>query len=355
MRAQGPLHEGHLAEAVRRGLITDDQREAILAMARSESIDAAVNVADLRWTVVVQGVAASLVAVLPGIAILAEASDENPVVLMLASLFAVMVFGAFGWIARERGWGRVPAAIFTAAMAPYAGGVAMFALDAGWRSVLGRGRADQMLSGALTSRDVDLTWAALLATGALVAVGASWVIARGRANGPVWAVPAVALTPLAIALCIVFDTGSESERGICVTLLAVALAGVSAAWALRARLQRGGVDGASWFELGVFAPLLAVLVGRMTNHTGEMAAWIAAASIVAVGGVRTRRWTYQLMGALGLFATMLVGFRHESVAMRAGVVVALATVLAAAAHSMRRTEAERALREPPRAAMTYWE
>lgn len=355
MRAQGPLHEGHLAEAVRRGLITDDQREAILAMARSESIDAAVNVADLRWTVVVQGVAASLVAVLPGVAILAEAPEESPVVLLLASLLAVMVFGAFGWIARERGWGRAPASMLSAAMAPYAGGVAMFALDAAWRSVLGRGRADQMLSGALTSRQVDLTYAALFATGALVAVGAAWVIARGRPNGPVWAVPAVALTPLAMSLWIVVDTSAESERGLCVTLAAVALAGVSAAWALRARLQRGGVDGASWFELGVFAPLLVLLVGRVANHTGEMTAWLAAASIVAVGGVRTRRWTYQLVGALGLFATVLVGLRHEAVAMRAGAVVALAAVLAAAAHSMRRTEAERALREAPRAALTYWE
>jgi hypothetical protein len=351
MRTQGPLHEGHLAEAVRRGLIHDDQREAILAMVRSESIGAGGNVPDLRWTVVVQGIAAVLTAVVPGIALLSRMDEESSVVLLLLSITAAVLFGALGRVVRARGWGRVAASIFTAAIAPYVGGAAMFALKARWRGVLDRQGPSEILSEVADGA----IYGTLLATGVLVAIATSWLITRQRPNGPAWSTPAVGIYPLALSARLMFFDGAVSDVGWCALFVTTAIVGLTAAWALRPHMQRGGVDGAAWFELGAFAPLLAILEERVARHPDERGWWFLAALMVATGGVVARRWTYQLVGALGLLGAVLVGLRRETINTRTGVILALSVLLAVAAHWMRRFEARRARQEAPTAPMTYWE
>lgn len=356
MRGRGPLHEGHLAEAVRRGIITDDQREALVAMARSESIDANVSVPDLRWTVVVQGIAAALAVLVPGATLLAQIGDVSEPILLASSAFCALLFGGLAWLARDRGWGRVPASIFSAAIAPYAGGLAMFALDLVGPGVLGPGRVDAMLSGQLTSATYVGTLARLFIAGAGVAIATSTHVARARRNGPVCSVAAACLTPIAYAVMWLVTGDAQITETMKNSALAAAIVvGITLAWRLRAKLRQGGVDGASWFELGVFAPAGIVLFVRLWDHAADAGTWLALSAAVAVGGVRARRWTYQLVGALALLTTTLVGLRHDPLVTRGGALVAVCAVLAIAAHEIRRSEARRAGREAPTETLTFWE
>lgn len=356
MRARGPIHEGHLAEAVRRGLITDDQREAIVAMARSESIDSNVSAPDLRWTVVVQGIAAALAVLVPGVTLLAQVGDVSEPILLAASAFGALLFGGLGWLARDRGWGRVPASIFTAAIAPYAGGLAMFALDLAGPGALGPSRLDGMLSGQLTTAEFMRALARLFIAGAGVAMASATWVSRARRNGPACAVAAACITPIAYSVMWLLAGDAEITEAMKNAALASAiLVGITLSWRLRARLRQGGVDGASWFELGLFAPAGVVLIERFSNDAHEVGPWLALSAAVAVAGVRARRWTYQLVGALAMLTTTLVGLRHEALAARGGALVAVCAVLAIAAQSIRRSEVARAVHEAPTQTLTLWE
>lgn len=356
MRARGPIHEGHLAEAVRRGIITDDQREALVAMARSASIDSNVSAPDLRWTVVVQGIAAALVVLVPGATLLAQIGEVSEPILLAASAFGALLFGGLAWIARDHGWGRVPASIFSAAIAPYAGGLAMFALDLAGPGVLGPSRVDGMLSGQLTTAAFMRTLAGLFIAGAGVSIASATYVARARRNGPVCAVAAACITPIAYAAMWLLAGDAEITEAMKNTALASAiLVGIALSWRLRAGLRQGGVDGASWFDLGLFAPAGIVLIARFSSDAHEVGPWLALSAAVAVAGVRARRWTYQLVGALAMLTATLVGLRHGTLVTRGGALVAVCAVLAVAAHSIRRREAARAIHEAPSETLTFWE
>lgn len=356
MRGQAPLHEGHLAEAVRRGVITDAQREALLALARSEANPIAGHIPDLRWTVVVQGIAAALAVIVPGVVLLAQIPQLSEPVQIAASLFAALLFGALGWVARERGWGRVPASIFSAAVAPYLGGVAMFSVDLAWRGALGPQSFDSTVTGELTTAQRDTTFAVLLIVGAVAAMVSTALLTRARPNGPAWSVASVCLTPLTMGVVVaVAPRAQSSDVMLYVILAASALVGVALSSWQRARLQRGGIDGAAWFELGLFGPTGILMIARLWRHSDELAPWLIVAAVVAVAGALTRRWTYQLVGALGLVTATLAGLHEQTFAVRSGAVVAVAVALAFAAQSMRRREAERAMREPAREPLSYWE
>ena len=69
------LHESHLLEAVRRKILSNDQMEQVLALARSSPAGGAV--ADVRWATVVQGLIAAAAVMGSGIGILADVSDHG--------------------------------------------------------------------------------------------------------------------------------------------------------------------------------------------------------------------------------------------------------------------------------------
>src|SRR4051812_25338725 len=70
-----PLHESHLLEAVRRKMISSDQRERGLARARAPPADG--TIADVRWATVVQGLIAAAAVMGSGLGILIDAGDNG--------------------------------------------------------------------------------------------------------------------------------------------------------------------------------------------------------------------------------------------------------------------------------------
>src|SRR5262249_11239847 len=98
--------------------------------------------ADLRWTTVVLGLAAAMVTVVPGVALLAHLRASSAGDAVALAVMGGMASALVGWMAHARGWGRVPAAILTAAVAPYAGGAAMLAVDGVLRHAMTDHRGD---------------------------------------------------------------------------------------------------------------------------------------------------------------------------------------------------------------------
>jgi hypothetical protein len=356
MRANGPLHEGHLAEAVRRGVLTHDQMEAVLALARSGANPGDVNVPDLRWTAVVQGIAAAVAVLVPGFMLLAQMSALSEPLLLALSALAALSFGGLGWLARDRGWGRVPASILTAGVVPYVGAITMFAVDFAWRGVLGVAGRDRDLAGAYTLAQANRTSATLFLAASLTVAVFTALLTRARRNGPAWSAPGACVSVAVLSALVFAMPEDAAPRGITLVAQTVAIAVITATGARwRPWLQRGGVDGAAWFELGVFAPLLLVAHVSLHNDSQQLLPWLVASIAVGVAGVLLRRWTYQLAGALGALAATAVGLRHDPVATRGASLVALSVVIALVAQWQRHREASAALHEPPREALSYWE
>ncbi len=330
--------------------------EAVLALARSGANPGDINVPDLRWTAVVQGIAAAVAVLVPGFTLLATMRDLSEPVLLALSALAALSSGGLGWLARDRGWGRVPASILTAGVVPYAGAIAMFVLDLAWRGVLGVGGRDRDLAGAYTLAQSNRTSATLFLAASLTVAVVTALLTRARRNGPAWSAPGACVSVAVLAaLVVAMPEGNAADRlwPFALTLVLAAITATVSLW--RPRLQRGGVDGASWFELGLFAPLLLVAQVSLHNDSARLLQWLGASIAVGAVGVALRRWTYQLTGALAALATTFMGLRQEPITTRGGAFVAVAVVIALVAQWQRHREATAALHEPPREALSYWE
>ena len=70
-----PLHESHLLEAVRQKILSSDQMEQVLALARARPAGGAI--ADVRWATVVQGLLASAAVGGSALGILVDTTDHG--------------------------------------------------------------------------------------------------------------------------------------------------------------------------------------------------------------------------------------------------------------------------------------
>jgi hypothetical protein len=113
VRIQYHLQERHLAEAVRRKVITDSQREALLALARSMAAAEGGAAPDLGWIDLVQGTVAAAAAGVFAIWLLDNLYRLSPVALLAYSLAATACLWGLGFAIRRTGQGRIAAAVLT--------------------------------------------------------------------------------------------------------------------------------------------------------------------------------------------------------------------------------------------------
>lgn len=333
MRAQRPLSDAHLAEAVRRGVITTDQMEALLALARSDAAPGSA-APDLRWTHVVLGVASAVAVLVPGLTLLSGGPEHRELALAGECAVALVLCALAGRFVRARGWGRAPAAILTTGAAPYAGGVALSLAFL----ALGPGVSNrQGFSG--------------IAVGLLVATGVAIGIWRARRVGPALGLVGF-LVPFAtpVAARLVRPDGEATPYRVAIVVTAVAclaLAALRPSWG-----RRDGVDGRSWWELGAFAAAAFIVTIGLSEGLVAVAVWAPAALGVGLIGLWARRWTYQLAGLLGVLWFLCRGLASEPALTKAASLVGVALLVAAATQWQRRRE----LREVvPRESLSYWE
>jgi hypothetical protein len=329
MRAQRPVSDAHMAEAVRRGVITAEQMEALLALARSEASPGGA-LPDLRWTGVVSALAATVAVLAPGLALLFEARSHDELGLAGASGAALVAFGLSGSLARARGWGRAPAAILTAGVAPYAGGVAMFLV-------------------CLAPEHWGMARQTAVTT--LVAILVGLALWRSRRVGPALAVAGFCL-PFAVMAAVRLGWPGETMTLFRMTVLATSLLSLAVASARPSWGRRGGVDGTSWWELGTFAAAALSVTAGFDEGLGGIAVWAPVALLVAALGLLRHRWTYQLAGTLGLLWFLGLGLHDASMAVQSGALVGFCVLVATATQWQRRRES---LRVAEREVLSYWE
>lgn len=352
MRAQRPVSDAHMAEAVRRGVITAEQMEALLALARSEATPGEARLPDLRWTAVVSALAATVAVLAPGFAMLLDIGADDLTVAG-ASAAALVVCAIAGRVVRVRGWGRAPAAVLTAGVAPYAGGVALGLVRLGLERVgvpttLGFGYGAQQPQPFLQFyRGVAIQ--ILVAT--LVATLAGAAIWRARRVGPTLAVSGFFLPFVVMAAGrVVWPLASMTPFRLAVVATSVLSLAIAAGRSVRGRGE--GVDGTSWWELGAFAAAAVSITAGFSDGLGGVALWTPAALLVGALGLWSRRWTYQLAGTLGLLWFLGLGLWREPMAVRAAALVGVCALVATATQWQRRRESRRVVE---REVLAYWE
>lgn len=333
MRGTPIIQERHLAEAVRRKVITHDQAEGILAIVRSATAEGDHQAPDLGWIGGLQGALAAGLVLFTVVTAQEPADVRHPVVAMLKALgLALPLLGAGLWLRRFR-WAAVPSAVLTAGSV-----VPLWGLGAGAATLLGfvpRGgdyayywRFHEyayaagvvvVCAGALGLWRALRVGPALGVAGSAVAFGTVLVVERWFNNHGYW---------------------NWSQRTALVAAVGALIAGAAA---LLDRGRKDRADGAFWLAIPGLGALGISAAERIDRSAGEALPWTLAALLVGWLGYKLERRVWLLCSAAGLLFYPAFGFSEA----RAGDTVTWtafgfsAAAVALGAHLVRRRSLER--------------
>lgn len=274
-----PLHESHLLEAVRRKIVTSDQMEQVLALARSLPPDGAV--ADVRWATVVQGLIAGAAVMGSGLGLLIDVGD-NGVTLGTAAYSAVglAVCLALSHYLGRFSWGRAPGSIVRAGAAVWSFGVFMglLGLVIPLQRQVAYGSEYYGMYDSFRTRLNTASALALLASG-LVALGL-WRLRRCAPALGVAGMHAMLAVTMYVTSPASGTYHSAPQQAIVVLLAGAALFAVAS---VLDRLPRGAVDGTFWLYPVAMFPMGCAAILRIDRHEGEVSIWLPLA--LALGAV----------------------------------------------------------------------
>jgi len=275
------LHESHLLEAVRRKILSNDQMEQVLALARSSPAGGAV--ADVRWATVVQGLIAAAAVMGSGIGILADVSDHGADLShAVGCTFGLATFVALAHVLDRYSWGRVPGSILRAGAAVWSFGIIIGLLSLVMplhRYIPPSSDIDYYAGYESFRTRLNLGFALSSGASGLVALG----IWRFRRCAPAMGV-AGAHAMMAIAMLATSPASStyhSAEHQASLVMLAGGA--IFAAATVLDRLGRGPVDGAFWLYPVAMFPMGIAAVTRIDRHEGEVVLWLPLA--LALGAV----------------------------------------------------------------------
>ncbi len=303
MRINTLLHERHLLQAVQRGLITQEQAEALLVLARSEAGGGA-RMPDTGWLALAQAAVAAVVVVAVAIANTEHTWRTSGAEEIVRGLGAMVVFLGLGLGLRRVRVAEAPASVLLAGA-----GLQLLGVGHGW------GRLGVLDSYA--SRGIG--WGFVLVLGAGLAM---W---RWMRVGPALAVASFGALGVCVEVCKeVFGLRGDLRLGAVVGLSALALLALSAL--IDRASARPPVDGAFWISLTAGAALS--LAGAIVIDREPVVFFPALLVALGVGyfALRTRRRV--LLAGVGVSLFALPPFA-ASEAHLGDTVVALAMVCSA--------------------------
>jgi hypothetical protein len=274
-----PLHESHLLEAVRRKILTSDQMEQVIALARSTPAEG--HVADVRWATVVQGLIAGAAVMGSAMGIMIDTADHGVTLGTAAySALGLAAFVALAHYLNRFSWGRVPASILRAGAAVWSFGVVVGLLSLG----LHLNRFDPDGRDYYVGYDAfraNLSVAYIAAGVASALVGAAlWRFAR---TGPALGVAgAHIMIGTAMAATSPSSPVHYSSNGQALVVMAAGAVVFLAAVVLD-RLPRRAVDGAFWLYPVAMFPMGIAALMRIDRHEAEVFFWLPLA--LALGGL----------------------------------------------------------------------
>lgn len=294
-----PLHESHLLEAVRRKIVSSDQMEQVLALARSMPAGGAV--ADVRWATAVQGLIAAAAVMGSGLGILADTSDHG--VSLGTTAYSALGLGVFLGLAHFLGrysWGRVPGAILRAGSSVWSFGVVLGLLSLAMplQHYTGGYGPDYYAGYSAARASLDTAYALSGLAAALFALGL-WRLWR--------CAPALGLAGVHVvvaATTLLTSPGTRAFHGSDAQALGVMAVGgaLFAAAAALDRFARGPVDGAFWLYPVAMFPMGCAAVMRLDRHEGEVFLWLPLAlGLGAVAYANGRRFPLILSAVATVF------------------------------------------------------
>ncbi len=283
MRMNTLLHERHLLEAVRQGVISQTQAEALLNLARTEAGGAG-RVPDTSWLGLAQAAMSAVVVGGVCVAIVGHPYRTPAGLELTAALSAGGLFLGAGLALRRWRVAEAPAAVLL-------GGAVLQLLG------VGHGVARLLHPDVAPSHNVEWGFAPVFLAGL-----AMW---RGMRVGP--ALAAAGLAVVAFSL-----EGARSALGFYGyqrEIVAFALAGITltaaSLWMDRAK-NRPPVDGAFWLSLGG-AMSLAIGGAELVDREPGMALPAAIVALL-VGGLALKRRRRVLLGMVGVSLFALPSF-----------------------------------------------
>lgn len=279
MRMNTLLHERHLLEAVRQGVISQTQAESLLNLARTEAGGAG-RVPDTSWLGLAQAAVAA--AVVGGVCV---ASVDHPWrtpagLELMQSLGAGVLFLAVGLTLRRMRTAEAPAAVLL-------GGAVL--------QLLGVGHALARLLHPFVSPSHNVEW------GFVPVFLAGLAMWRGMRVGPALAVAGLAVVAFSLEASREMLGFYGYRREIVAFTLAGAALMAASLWMDRAKI-RPPVDGGFWLSLGG-AMSLAIAGAELIDR--EPAMFVPAAIVaLAVGHLALKRRRRVLLAMVGaaLFA-----------------------------------------------------
>lgn len=329
-----PLHESHLLEAVRRKVISSQQMEEVLAIARTTAAGGSVR--DVGWATVVQGLIAGAAVIGSGLGILIDAGDGGANLVMAAySAVGVVASLAIASFLHRYSWGRVPGAIVRAGAAVWSFGLAL-----GLVSLVVSLQRYQVYDGRYASDYYEFHQRlnGAFAFASLVAAGVSVALWRFKRCAPSLGVAA----GMTFFLTLPLIEGYHAPREALV-ILAVGGA-LFALVSLRDRFARGAVDGGFWVYPAVMFPMGVAALLRIDRHEGEVFVWLPLALFMgAVAYANGRRFPLLFSAAAAVvFPAFSLSEARAGSGAVLGALVASAVAVATAVQVIRTRDLSRA-------------
>lgn len=333
-----PLHESHLLEAVRRRVLTSDQMEQVLAIARATPAGGAVR--DVGWATVVQGLIAGAAVMGSAMGILIDASDHGPDLGMAAyGVVGVVASLAISHFLHRYTWGRVPGSIIRAGASVWS-----FAVALGLLSLVtnlhryapgydGYGTYDYS---GVASFHHRLNVAYALAS--LAAIGVSFALWRFKRCAPSLGFAACH----ALMLVLPFMDGSSSREEALMMLAAGG--GLFTLAFLRDRFARGAVDGTFWVYPVAMFPMGCAAMLRIDRDEAEVFVWLPLALALGAAAHASGRRFPLLFSAVAMivFPAFALAEAHAPAGIVIGALVVSAALVAVAVQVIRTRDLGRA-------------
>lgn len=321
MRTNTVLQERHLIEAVRQQVITHDQMEGILAIARSANRAEALAAPDLRWIGYLQGAIVAIASL--GVAVWNNDHiwSTAPAELFVRALVATAVFGALGLALRRFRWAEVPASLLLAgaAMQTWGLGASLYQFVRGPASA----HWTSFYEGYSSS---------LRMCGFVMVALVSLVVWRWKR-----AAPALGMAAVSGIMAVLFarEGASSMETSAVVGPCA---AGLIVLTLVLDRARRSGPDGGFWLSLVGLGGLGACAIDVIDHEPVFGVFFVALSAVIGGLGIYARRvtWLWAAGAALiGLPAFAAAEARLGDAAVGLALIVG-ATFVAGAAHKLRR-------------------
>ncbi len=340
-----PLHESHLLEAVRRKILSSDQMEQVLALARARPAGGAI--ADVRWATVVQGLLASAAVGGSALGILVDTTDHGANLGTVAySVVGLLAMLGASIALRRYAWGRVPAAILLAGVAVWSYGVAVGVV--GMLLPFGQHAVNPYDTGFYDPRVAALRafrGDVAMAVGSLVAAATAYALWRLRRCAPALGVAAAAVMlagERAFEMAM-RDQGGYSD-GTTAALVVLGLgAAIFTAASLRDRAPKGAVDGVFWVHPVAMFPMGIAAILRIDRHGEELLLWFPLALALGAIAYAQGRKLPLLFSAMAVlvFPAFAVADAHAPPAAVVMVLVACGAVIGLGAQWVRARDLER--------------